>query len=134
VRNMLVDSGLIVGLFDRNDQHHQRAVELMASIDARLYTTWPVLTEACHLLDFHPNAATDALEWLIEARVHLADKSDDLFAIRAWMVRYRDTPMDLADASLMRVAEREGITHILSFDSHFDAYRLPDGRPMMRTF
>lgn len=134
MRSMLVDSGLIVGLFDRNDQHHQRAVELMETINARLYTTWPVLTEACHLLDYHPNAATDALEWLIEARVHLADQSDDLFTIRAWMVRYRDTPKDLADASLMRVAEREGITHILSFDSHFDVYRLADNRPLNRIF
>lgn len=134
MRSMLVDSGLIVGLFDRNDQHHKRAVELMESIDARLYTTWPVLTEACHLLDYHPNAATDALEWLIEARVHLADQGDDLFAVRAWMVRYRDTPMDLADASLMRVAEREGISEILSFDHHFDVYRLANNRPLNRIF
>jgi hypothetical protein len=131
---MLVDSGWIVGLFDRNDQHHHRAVELMESIDARLHTTWPVLTEACHLLDFHPDAALDALEWLIEARIRVSDQGNDLPAIRAWMSKYRDTPMDLADASLMRLAEQEGITQILSFDSHFDAYRLPDGRRMMRTF
>lgn len=131
---MLVDSGWIVGLFDRNDQHHQRSVELMESIDARLHTTWPVLNEACHLLDFHPHAATDALEWLINARIHVVDQGDDLVAIRAWMVRYRDTPMDLADATLMNLAEREGISEILSFDHHFDAYRLSNNRPLNRIF
>jgi predicted nucleic acid-binding protein len=52
------------------------------------------------------------------------DRSD--FArIRALMAKYRDLPMDFADAALVRVAERERLTRVLTFDRHFEIYRLP---------
>lgn len=42
--------------------------------------------------------------------------------------RYRDRPMDLADASLVILAGRLGISDILTVDrADFDAYRLPNG-------
>lgn len=54
--------------------------------------------------------------------------------IRDSMARYSNLPMDLADATLMNLADREGITQILSFDHHFDVYRLADGRHLERVF
>jgi predicted nucleic acid-binding protein len=41
------------------------------------------------------------------------------------MLKYRDRPMDFADAALVRVAEREGVTKILTFDADFAIHRLP---------
>ena len=43
--------------------------------------------------------------------------------------KYRDRPMDLADASLVVLAERLGVTEILTIDrADFDVYRLSANR------
>jgi len=39
--------------------------------------------------------------------------------------QYSDLPMGFADAALVRVAERDGLRRILTFDTHFRVYRLP---------
>jgi predicted nucleic acid-binding protein len=44
--------------------------------------------------------------------------------MRQLMQKYRDLPMDLADAALVRVAEREKISRIFTLDRrHFRIYR-----------
>lgn len=43
------------------------------------------------------------------------------------MQKYRDTPMDLADASLVALAETLGATRIFTLDSDFFVYRLENG-------
>ncbi len=48
----------------------------------------------------------------------------DLARIKALMQKYRDRPMDFADAALVCAAERERLTRILTFDSDFEVYRL----------
>ena len=43
--------------------------------------------------------------------------------------KYRDRPMDIADVSLLVLAERLGVDEILTIDrADFDVYRLPNGR------
>jgi predicted nucleic acid-binding protein len=49
---------------------------------------------------------------------------DDLPRITALMAKYRDLPMDLADAALVRLAERERIRHVFTLDQRdFRVYR-----------
>jgi uncharacterized protein len=43
------------------------------------------------------------------------------------MAQYRDTPMDLADASLVVVAEIRNLNRVFTTDSDFYVYRLADG-------
>ena len=43
------------------------------------------------------------------------------------MKQYQDVPMDLADASLISIAESRGYTRIFTIDSDFYIYRLADG-------
>ncbi len=45
----------------------------------------------------------------------------------ALMQQYRDTPMDLADASLVAVAESRTLRRVFTTDSDFYVYRLADG-------
>jgi hypothetical protein len=50
----------------------------------------------------------------------------DIAPIKNLMEKYRDLPMDLADAALVRVAEREGLRQVLTLDQRdFNVYRLP---------
>ena len=55
--------------------------------------------------------------------------ADALAELDRLLRQYRDRPMDLADASLVLLAERTGLTEILTIDRvDFDIYRLADGR------
>ncbi len=45
--------------------------------------------------------------------------------MRELMAKYKDTPMDLADVSLVAAAEVLGVRRIFTVDSDFVVYRLP---------
>ena len=56
--------------------------------------------------------------------------ASDIPRMKELLRRYRDLPMDFADAALVRTAERDGLPRILTLDAHFHAYRLPHRRRM----
>ncbi|EMJ57201.1 toxin-antitoxin system, toxin component, PIN family [Leptospira interrogans serovar Valbuzzi str. Duyster] len=53
---------------------------------------------------------------------------EDLRYIKNRMKKYSDLPMDLADASLMCIAERKGVERIISIDSDFSIYKTLKGK------
>jgi predicted nucleic acid-binding protein len=124
VPNALVDAGPLIALFDKDDKHHTRAREVLARTKATLVTTWPVVTETWHMLDFSADAQTNFLEWVFRggAKLHLQTEVD-LERIIGLTKRYRDRPMDLADASLVLASEQLGLLKIISIDQDFDIYR-----------
>ena len=86
---------------------------------------WPALTEAMYLLG-ESWPAQKALWSRVETAALLLATLDegDAPRMRELMEKYRDLPMDLADAALVRVAEREGLTDIFTLDRrHFLIYR-----------
>lgn len=123
---ILVDAGPLVALLDRSDRHHRAVVDVSRTLRDPRVTVWPAVTEAMYLLgDLWP--AQEALWTLIESgAVRLADlDARDVPRMRWLMEKYRDLPMDLADAALVRVAERDGIRAIFTVDrSDFSTYRI----------
>lgn len=100
---------------DRDDVHHAHVKRWMAAYEGELITTWSVITEACHLVP--ERAAPLLLQWIERGGATLADiPVSSLRAIAARMEKYADLPMDLADATLLWVAEREGVLDILTLD------------------
>ena len=96
----------------------------MKSFKGELVTTWSVITEVSHMLDFSIKAQTDFLTWIHRGGVTLYPmQQEDLKEIIDMMTKYSDIPMDLADASLMYIANKEHIENIVSIDSDFDIYR-----------
>lgn len=125
MRGVLVDAGPFVALIDRQDQHHDRCVDALRRIADPLVTVWPALVEAMYLLDTWREQA--ALWSMVEAgpialaRLH----NEDAGRLRELMARYRDLPMDLADAALVHVAERDGYRRIFTLDRRdFEVYRV----------
>lgn len=121
----LVDAGPLVALLHRDDRDHARCVEALRHLRGRLATTWPPLIEAAYLLGFAPRAQ-DALLEMVErgALVLLPLNGSDAPRVRALLRTYHDLPMDLADATLVRVAEREGVLRVFTLDRrHFSIYR-----------
>jgi uncharacterized protein len=122
---VLVDTGPLVALLDRSDPYHLTCQETLSSLDDSLVTVWPVVTEAMYMLRAYWQAQ-DALWEMIDTgavEILLLGK-DDIARLRDLMRKYRDLPMDLADAALVRVAERERLRRIFTLDRRdFQIYR-----------
>jgi len=123
---VLVDAGALIALLDRSDEHHEAARDAIARTDESLLTTWPVVTEAMYFLARIPRGQDSLFDLIDDAGASIAalDESD-LRRMKVLMRKYCNLPMDFADASLVRVAERDRITRILTFDRDFKVYALP---------
>ena len=122
---VLVDAGPLVALLHRDDTHHRRCVDALRAIRDPLATVWPALTEAMYLLSFSWLAQKALWEWIETDTVKLLPlERDDAPRMKELMRKYRDLPMDLADAALVRVAERERIHSVVTLDRRdFTVYR-----------
>lgn len=93
-------------------------------------STWPVLTEVCHLIP--ADLAPRFLSWVSLGGLNLAELDGSaLESMATWMRQYGDLPMDLADASLLWVAQKHGIRRIATLDRRdFGVYRLQGGESL----
>jgi uncharacterized protein len=125
VRGVIVDAGPLVALVNRGDTHHARCVEALKEVRDPLLTVWPAVTEAMFLVRDSWPAQTALLEMLESRVVELLPlDEDDVPRMTELLAKYRDLPMDLADAALVRVAERERIRHVFTLDQRdFRVYR-----------
>ena len=125
----LVDTGPLVALFVRNDPDHARVSAWLRDFRGKLFTTWPVLTEVCHFLS--PQVALRFLRWVEGGGARLIElPADELAAVIRSMEKYLDRPMDLADASLVWLADRSGVRDILTVDAgDFATFRTLQGKP-----
>ena len=123
--DVLIDAGPLVALFDRSDHWHQVCAQSLQTLDGSLVTIWPVLAEASHLIRASNQAQLRLLYWVQDGTIRLAHLDrDDIPRIRELMAKYHDLPMDLADAAIVRVAERERINRIFTIDRRdFEIYR-----------
>lgn len=117
-------------MFDKSDRHYTAVTDsLKAAGRASLLTTWPCITEATHLLE-RIDLQLGLLSYIHRGFVSVSEfTAADLEHLMAWMAKYRDRPMDFADASLVWLAGERGTTEILTTDrADFETYRLPKGR------
>jgi predicted nucleic acid-binding protein len=122
---VLVDTGPLVALLDRSDPYHLTCQETLSSLDDSLVTVWPVMTEAMYMMRAYWQAQDALWEMLDTAAVEIMPLGiEDLPRMRELMRKYRDQPMDLADAALVRVAERERLRRIFTLARRdFQIYR-----------
>jgi predicted nucleic acid-binding protein len=128
---VLTDTGYFFALANKKDDHHERAVELYSKYKSSLSTTWPVITETCHLLLAKMGASQQEkfINGLGKVKIFDLDKTM-LARTESLMKKYRDLPMDLADASLVIMAENTNVGNILSVDYRdFGAYRWKNRKP-----
>jgi predicted nucleic acid-binding protein len=128
----LCDAGPLFALIDpRQEGPHRRCREALASIRLPLLTSWPCFTEAMYLAHRAGGWRRQELPWRFVTdgvvKIH-SSSEDEVDRMKNLMSRYRDLPMDLADASLVALAESEALSVIFSLDHHFRVYRMDDGR------
>ena len=123
---ILVDAGPLIALIDRGEPDHERCVEALSKLTAPMVTTWPAFTEALYLLGGAGGWKAQEALWKLLDRgdlqlVPLDDAVQD--RSQALMAKYRDMPMDLADATLVAAAEALGLTRVFTLDRDFQVYR-----------
>ena len=124
---ILCDAGVLLCLVDRTQPQHKAYRNTVMRLAKPLVTTWSCLTEAMYL-------ALHRGGWQMQKQLGqlLLDKllvvyniqESDFSRLLALMEQYRDRPMDLADATLVLVAEKTGYRQILTLDADFLFYRI----------
>jgi predicted nucleic acid-binding protein len=127
------DIGVFVALADRSDAWHSAATRVLDTLEEGWITTWPVLTEASHLLTrrLGVNPVVQLLHDVADGGLALwTPQPQSLARLPALMRKYASLPMDLADASLVLLAEHLGHGRILSTDLRdFGASRWKSRKP-----
>jgi uncharacterized protein len=127
---LLVDTGPIVAILLESDEHHEACVEQLHHIRGPLLTCWPVITEAAWLLRAYPLAIRRLLSSFHGRPFELVPLDEtDLPPIAAILAKYEGLGIQLADASLVHLANREGIEWIFTLDRRdFGVLRLAHGK------
>ena len=131
----LVDTGAILALLDRTDRWHRVCADAFDQLRLPLLTSEAVLTELFHLLGDSRHEMETAWKFIRSGalRMSVIDHTE-LPEIQDLMRRYSDRPMDFADATLVYLARREGLSTVFTVDhSDFNTYRI-ERRKRFRIF
>ncbi|MGI8869009.1 MAG: type II toxin-antitoxin system VapC family toxin [Mycobacteriales bacterium] len=123
----LTDAGPLVALIDADERDHQLCRTVLGQLQLPMTTTWPPFTEAMYLLSRAGGPAGREALWtlVLTGRLDVLDLSRSAVERSAvLMSTYADLPMDLADATLVALAEERGQRRVFTLDSHFHVYRL----------
>ena len=130
-----IDAGFLFGLVDRRDRWHARCVAFLPSQSEGWITTWPVLAEATYLCSKWLGAAQAAalMDDVAEGGIGVWNPPMSTYSqVPSLMRKYAALPMDLADASLVLLAEHLGHGRILSTDERdFKTYRWKQRKPFV---
>jgi hypothetical protein len=132
IEPVLVDAGALIALCETNDPLHAACVEQAKLLPVgKAYTCWPVLTEAIYRLRHYPIERKRLLEAVRDGIYSLLPlDANDVDGLEAILAKYGDQEVDLADACLVHLANRERIEAVFTTDRrHFQVYRKADGKP-----
>ena len=121
---VLLDTGPLISFLSATDRHEEWVRDQWKRLRPPLLTCEAVLTEAAFLLK-REGADTDPLFALLERGIirvalEISEEHPDL---RVLLRRYRDRPMSLADACLVRLAELHSGATVFTLDGDFRIYR-----------
>jgi predicted nucleic acid-binding protein len=122
--SVIVDTGPIVALLDADDQYHAWVRAQFARLRPPLLSCEVVLTESCFLIARAGGDASDVLQLVERGVLSIAQLFDaEAASIARLMRRYRNVPMSLADACLVRLIELTSQATLFTLDSDFEIYR-----------
>jgi uncharacterized protein len=128
---VIVDTGPLVAYFDRAERHHKWVAERIEEIEAPLLVCEPVLTETTYLLSRYPGAQDALFELIRNGALRISFQIEEhIESLRKLLQKYRNTPMSLADACVVRMAEINDRHAVLTLDSDFLIYRKHGRHPL----
>jgi uncharacterized protein len=134
-RSILVDTGVLVALYDSADRYHAQVIEFLASYQGQLVTTLGCVTEVMWLLASDYQVQNEFLRQLSD-RIYECEPlhPNDFARIAELNAQYSDLPGDSADLALVTISERLNIPEIATLDKDFNVYRRYRNQPFERVF
>jgi len=128
---VILDTGPWVALIDHSQGKHGECVEWFRQFDGEIFSSEAVLTEVLYLLNFSFKAQSAAFDFVLNGAITLvASHLESLRKAKKLMEKYKDVPMDYADATLVCLADDLSIPQVVTFDVRgFGIYRSPSRRP-----
>ncbi len=125
MNRVLIDTGPLVAIISELDQHHDQCVKQLKELTPPLLTCWPVITEAAWLLRKDLAAVQRMLAGLDVGLFELLPLDEEAGPwLSNFVTQYANLGVQLADACLVYLAEREGIETIFTLDRRdFTVYR-----------
>ena len=124
MRAVILDTGPLVALLNRRERHHTWVRRFLDTIEPPVFTCDAVLSETCFLLRAIEGGPDAVLELLARGIVRSDFRlTAEIDTVRTLMKKFRDVPMSLADACLVRMTELEPQSAVLTLDSEFGLYR-----------
>ena len=122
---VILDTGPLIALLNRNDRHHKWVRETWSQISFPLLVCEPVLAEAHHLARrLDPGAQGAILQFVERGMLRLSfSLAEELAAVNRLLTKYKDVPMSLADGCIVRMAEQQSHGVVFTLDSDFGVYR-----------
>jgi predicted nucleic acid-binding protein len=133
----LLDTGPLVAYLSPRDEHHWWARQIINALDMPLYTCEAVVTEAFFLLSDSPNGFDVLATFCESAALRIDfDLIDVIGPVRELLNKYRNIPMDLADACLVHLADHHRSAAVITTDRDFLLYRTKSRRviPLIAPF
>ena len=129
MHDSIIDTGPIKALFDDKDKYSIPIRNFFKDYKGKILTTLAIVTEVSYLLDENKYLQLGFIEWIKDFGVQIVDISNEDFKlIHKYMEKYKDTPMDFADASIVILSNKLNINRIISLDTDFDVYRTINGK------
>ena len=123
-KRVIVDTGPLVAFLNKNDSYHEWVKTQFSLISPPFLSCESVISEACFLLRNFPNGARNVLELLERELIILPfDLQAESNSIKILLEKYRNVPMSLADACLVRLSEQISESIVCTLDSDFRIYR-----------
>jgi predicted nucleic acid-binding protein len=127
----LIDTGPIVALLNRRDEHHVWTRDEAGMLDGPLHTCEAVLAEAHHLLSGVHDGSRRLNDLLASGRLDVSFRyQTHLARVHELMDKYSDVPMSFADACLVTLSETFRSPRVFTFDADFRIYRRKGNRPI----
>lgn len=124
---VLVDTSFLFALANSNDLSHAACTNVARTLQARQIIPLTVLPEIAYLLDDRlGHHVMRQFVWQITQPSWTLEppNSDDLIRAGELLDQYKDARLDFVDATLIAIAERLNIQHLLTLDQrHFRAIR-----------
>jgi predicted nucleic acid-binding protein len=128
---LLLDTGAFVALVDRDEKAHPACVSALETWHGSIVTTEAVLTETLYLVGPQWRSQKICLEFILRGAFQMVPSSPaSLKRVSALMERYRNVPMDFADATLVVLGEELESDWVFTLDRRgFSTYRLGQRKP-----
>lgn len=121
---VILDTGPLVAFLNKKDQYHEWALTQFATMIPPLLTCEAVLSESCFLLRHYENGVSNVLNLLDRELISIPFlMKNEVNSINTLLIKYKNIPMALADACLVRMAEQISDSVIFTLDSDFKIYR-----------